>query len=128
MRKFLSAVLLLSCFALSAQEIRFAHISSKQGLSQALVNCILKDSKGFMWFATQDGLNKYDGYSMTVFRHDPDDANSISINDINTLYEDDHGVIWIGTNGGGVDAYNPKIHKFTHYAHNDSDETSLGSD
>ncbi|MEW6468375.1 MAG: two-component regulator propeller domain-containing protein [Bacteroidota bacterium] len=128
MRKLLFPILLWLASAAFAQEIRFKHINSKDGLSQAMVNCILKDSKGFMWFATQDGLNKYDGYSMTVFRHDPDNPNSIAINDINTLYEDDQGIIWIGTNGGGLDAYNPMTNRFTHFAHSDSVNTSISSD
>ena len=81
-----------------------------------------------MWFATQDGLNKYDGYTMQVFRHDPYNNNSLSVNDISTLYEDDKGIIWIGTNGGGLDAYNPKVNKFTHYTHTDSNSASISSD
>lgn len=134
MRKRLSIPLFVSLFLLhlsylaTAQDIRFSHINSKNGLSQALVNCIIKDSKGFMWFATQDGLNKYDGYTMTVFRHDPEDINSLSINDINTLYEDDLGLIWVGTNGGGLDCYNPKTNTFVHFTHSDSSASSISSD
>ena len=51
-----------------AQELKFAHITAEQGLSMGAVNCVLQDSKGFMWFGTQDGLNKYDGYTITVFK------------------------------------------------------------
>jgi len=53
------------------KEINFAHISVDQGLSQSSVLSILQDSKGLLWFGTEDGLNKYDGYNFTIFKHDP---------------------------------------------------------
>jgi hypothetical protein len=56
------------------QNLKFERISVAHGLSHSTVNCILQDRYGFMWFGTDDGLNKYDGYSFTVYRHDPDDA------------------------------------------------------
>lgn len=66
------ALLLLSCAPLHAQQrLLFEHLSVKQGLSQATVTCILQDSRGFMWFGTQDGLNRFDGYTFTIFKHDP---------------------------------------------------------
>jgi ligand-binding sensor domain-containing protein len=64
---------------------------------------IVQDRKGFLWFATQDGLNRYDGYSFKVFRHNPDDRHSISDNSINTLTIDSAGVLWIGTLGGDAE-------------------------
>src|SRR3954470_21526401 len=56
-------------------QIKFKLLRSEHGLSQATVRCIFQDSQGFMWFGTQDGLNKFDGYSFTVYRHDEEDAN-----------------------------------------------------
>ena len=85
------------CFS---QDAKFSRIGSEQKLSQASVNCILQDSKGLMWFGTQDGLNRYDGYDMKVFKNDPSDTNSLSGNWIDCLYEDRQGVIWVGTRGG----------------------------
>src|SRR3712207_5949939 len=108
-----TAFLLLTFFMLLAgprayaQELKFSHISDEQGLSEGVVNCIARDSKGFMWFGTQDGLNRYDGYKITYYRHNPADSNTISNNFIWSIYEDRQGLIWIGTNGGGLNSFNP---------------------
>jgi PAS domain S-box-containing protein len=82
------------------QEIKFDHISIEDGLSQSSVNCILKDRRGLMWFGTQDGLNRYDGYKFKIYRHQPDNSNSISDSHINCFYEDRKGVLWVGTREG----------------------------
>jgi ligand-binding sensor domain-containing protein/serine phosphatase RsbU (regulator of sigma subunit) len=122
-------LLLIICFFFllkgSAQELKFYHIGTKQGLSQVVVNCILKDKRGFMWFGTQDGLNRYDGYTMVVYRHDPDDRNSLSDNFINCLYEDTDGTIWIGTSVGGLNSFDPVRNKFTRYINDDKRPGSL---
>jgi hypothetical protein len=81
---------------------RFEHVSIEEGLSESVVNCILQDSKGFMWFGTQDGLNRYDGYTFVIYRPDLDDPNSLSDRWITTLHEDTHGNLWIGTRNGGL--------------------------
>ncbi len=83
----------------------FRHINYNEGLSQSSVICMMQDSKGYMWFGTSNGLNKYDGYSFTVFIHDPLDSNSISDNGINTIIEDKNGIIWIGTVKGVLNKY-----------------------
>ncbi|HUW12684.1 MAG TPA: two-component regulator propeller domain-containing protein [Anaerolineae bacterium] len=79
------------------QNLRLERISVEHGLSHSTVNCILQDSKGFMWFGTDDGLNKYDGHSFTVYKHNPDDPRSLSHNQIWFLFEDSSGVLWVGT-------------------------------
>jgi ligand-binding sensor domain-containing protein/serine phosphatase RsbU (regulator of sigma subunit) len=113
---FFIAVLLLSAMRPGyAQELKFTRISSEEGLSQVAVNCIMQDRRGFMWFGTQDGLNRYDGYTITVFNHDPGDSNSLSGNFINCLLEDREGMIWIGTKQEGITCYNPLVNKFIHY-------------
>ena len=71
--------------------IRFKHYTTDEGLSQNMVDCILKDSRGFMWFGTWNGLNRFDGYSFTVFKQNSQDANSISNNFIYALCEDKYG-------------------------------------
>ncbi len=97
------------------ESIRFNRISLDEGLSQNTVFCMLQDSKGFMWFGTQDGLNKYDGYTFTVFKQQPDDPNSLSQNTISAVCEDDRGMLWVGTEDSGLNRYDPAEEKFYRY-------------
>jgi ligand-binding sensor domain-containing protein len=80
--------------------IRFSHLSIGQGLSQVSVTCILQDRRGFMWFGTWDGLNRFDGYTFTVYRHESQRPESLSGSQIQSLCEDSQGRLWIGTNNG----------------------------
>ncbi len=91
-----------TAFSLFAQKsvIRFKHYTTDEGLSQNMVDCILKDSRGFMWFGTWNGLNRFDGYTFTVFKQNSQDANSLSNNFIYAICEDKFGNIWTGTNNG----------------------------
>ena len=86
----------------------------EEGLSQTGVNYLLKDSKGFLWIATQDGLDRYDGYSFTLFRHNPTDSTSICDNFIRHLCEDHNGNIWIATNNG-LSYYDPRKGNFKNF-------------
>ena len=95
--------------------IQFDHITTKDGLSHNMVNAILKDSKGFMWFGTKDGLNRYDGYDFKVYKYDPQDSTSISGNFITSIYEDREGLLWIGTYKSGFNIFNRKSNKFIRY-------------
>lgn len=99
-----------------------------QGLSQSNVLCILQDSRGFMWFGTREGLNKYDGYKFTVFKNDPGNKNSIAGNFITDILEDNAGNIWIATRGGGVSKFERLSHNFVNYVHNDKDANSISDD
>lgn len=105
--------------------LRFDHISIEQGLSQSSVRVILQDSRGFMWFGTEDGLNRYDGYNFKTFKPDPDVPNSLSDRWINSILEDHDGYVWVGTGQGGLNRYDPKTETFTRYLHNESDSLSL---
>ncbi|MCI0691977.1 histidine kinase, partial [candidate division KSB1 bacterium] len=105
--------------------LKFERISLEQGLSQNTIYCILQDRKGFMWFGTQDGLNKFDGYDFKVYKHDPQDPNSLSNNVVRTIYEDRAGTLWIGTNGGGLNKLDGEKDSFTHYRHDPNDANSL---
>ncbi len=96
----------------SKQNIKFNNISIKNGLSQSSPNCIFQDSRGIMWIGTEDGLNKYDGYSFTVYKPLQDDKFSISNPRIISISEDHSGNLWIGTNGGGLNKYSRNNNKF----------------
>jgi signal transduction histidine kinase/ligand-binding sensor domain-containing protein len=109
-------------------DIRFDRLSVEDGLSQSAVNCMLQDSKGFMWFGTEDGLNKYDGYNFTIFRNDPQDPTSLSDSFVRCIHEDSSDAIWVGTWNGGLDRLDPATGEFTHYRHDPDDPYSLSHD
>ncbi len=105
--------------------IRFEQITTEDGLSQSTVNAILQDSRGFLWFATDDGLNRYDGYEFKVYRNDPYDLFSISNNQISTIIEDKNGAIWVGTKGGGLNKLDREQDRFIRFTHNNEDDKSI---
>ncbi|MGD9317051.1 MAG: two-component regulator propeller domain-containing protein, partial [Anaerolineae bacterium] len=105
--------------------VDFQHFSIEQGLSQSVVPSILQDSRGFMWFGTQDGLNRFDGYEFVVYKHDPEDPDSLGGNFVQALNEDTSGTLWIGTNGGGISQLDRETGRFTHYRHDPDDPHSL---
>jgi ligand-binding sensor domain-containing protein/signal transduction histidine kinase len=113
--------------SLIAQELKFKHFSIDDGLSQNTVSCILQDDKGFMWFGTQDGLNQFDGYTFTVYRTDSQDSTSISGGDIQSLWVDHIGRLWVGTDGGGLNLFDPKTKTFKHYTHDPKNPSSLSN-
>jgi len=83
----ISALLPAPALHSQTDDIQFEHLTIEDGLSQSAVFAILQDSKGFMWFGTKDGLNKYDGYSFTTYEHDSYDSTTISHNYIKALFE-----------------------------------------
>lgn len=87
------------------EDYLFRHIRIEEGLSQSSVTCMLQDQKGFLWFGTANGLNRYDGYSFKIFSNDPTDSTSLSDNGILSIYEDSKGYIWIGTVEGVLNRY-----------------------
>jgi len=92
--------------------LRLGSLSVEQGLSQSSVFCTLQDRRGFLWFGTEDGLNRYDGYSFRIFRPDVNDPGAISSNFILSLAEDPRGRIWVGTSGEGLNMYDPESETF----------------
>lgn len=87
-------------YSLHAQPYYFKHLQVEDGLSNNTAICTLQDSKGFLWFGTKDGLNRYDGYTFKIYRNNPSDSNSIGNNSIWRLYEDEKGTLWVGTERG----------------------------
>ncbi|MCP4694204.1 MAG: response regulator [Desulfobacterales bacterium] len=108
------------------KRIQFGRISSEQGLSQTSILCIAQDQRGFMWFGTWDGLNRYDGRGFTVFKNDPEDPHSLSSSSVWSLYEDREGALWVGTYGGGLNKFDPDARRFTRYRKDPADPHSLG--
>lgn len=105
--------------------LRFDHISIEQGLSQSSVRVIFQDSRGFMWFGTEDGLNRYDGYTFKTYKPDPDVPNSLSDRWITSILEDTDGYLWIGTRLGGLNRFDPRTQDFKRYLHDDINPLSL---
>lgn len=97
------------------ENFQFRQIKVEEGLSQSTVNCMLQDRKGYLWFGTANGLNRYDGYNFSVYVNDPKDTTTISDNGILSLFEDKNGFIWIGTVGGVLNKYDRKKGIFTRY-------------
>ena len=107
------------------RDLKFTHLTTNDGLSQGYVTAILQDRRGFMWFATRDGLNRYDGNSFVVYKNNPNDPHSLSSSFLHDLIEDDHGYLWVATNTG-VDKFEPETERFTRYLHDPKNANSLG--
>jgi ligand-binding sensor domain-containing protein/signal transduction histidine kinase len=97
-----------------SNDIRFTLISTEDGLSQIRVNTIVQDDLGFMWFGTEYGLDRFDGYVFKVFVHQPNNPNSLSGVNIQALFKDRAGELWIGTEQS-LDRFDPKTETFIHY-------------
>lgn len=96
--------------------LKFKHISIEQGLSNSTIETIFQDHRGFIWAGTRDGLNRYDGNQMLVYRFNEKDSNSISDNYIRCIYEDKQQNLWIGTING-LNRFDPATNRFTRYKH-----------
>lgn len=101
---------------------RFTHLTNEDGLAQNRVTALLQDRQGFMWIGTGNGLSRFDGYSITTLRHDPDNDNSLGGNNIVSLMEARDGNLWVGTTDGGLTRYNPLTNTFTRYKHNHNEQ------
>jgi len=109
----------------SPAKLSFTHLSVMDGLSNADVRAIVQDRQGFMWFGTWlGGLNRYDGYTFKVYKHDDQDGRSLGGDTIRALYVDRTGVLWVGT-AEGVDRYDRDTDSFVHYHHRADDPNGL---
>ncbi len=108
------------------QAYLFETIDITDGLTQNSVVAIAKDRYGFMWFGTEDGLNRYDGISFKVFRHDPLNASSLNSSTILSTLIDHNGDLWVGTFASGLNKYIYKTESFDHYPHDLLDSLSIG--
>jgi len=108
-------ILLIQISFAQFRTIKFEHISLEQGLSQSSIYSIIQDNRGFLWFGTGEGLNRYDGNHFAVYKMNILDSNSISENWITSIVQDKESYIWIGTDGGGLNKYDQKTEQFTSY-------------
>ncbi len=111
-----------------AEPHRFDHFSNLDGLSQVSVWSILQDHHGILWFATSDGLNRFDGYDFKVFYSNPGDPSSLSHRLIRCLLQTDDGNLWIGTGGGGLNLFDGQRGTFTHSRNQPGNPRSLSND
>ncbi|MBS4033904.1 MAG: hypothetical protein KGZ85_05525 [Ignavibacterium sp.] len=111
----------------NSQLFSFSHFTTKDGLSSNNVNAVIQDQKGFLWIGTEDGLNRFDGYSFKVYRNKRGDNSSLSNNFIWSLCEDKDGKIWIGTDGGGLNKFDPVTEKFERFVNDENDPNSVSS-
>lgn len=99
---------------LNAQNLSFEKITADQGLSNNMVLCILQDNRGFMWFGTHNGLNRYDGYNIKVYKCIPEDTTTLIDEYVHSLYEDPNGTLWVATING-LNRYDWKTDRFTQF-------------
>jgi signal transduction histidine kinase/ActR/RegA family two-component response regulator len=123
-----AALLALAYAGPSAAMAEFRRLSMEDGLSNNEVFTAIQDKQGYIWIATADGLDRYDGYAFRVFRHDPNDPTSISGNLVRAICEDPEGRLWVGSYSDGLNLYDPKTGGFRHYRHIPGDPNSLISD
>ncbi len=132
-RQFIAKSILFLLFIAPAslaqnQPVNFERIGLEQGLSQSTVYRILQDQQGFMWFATQTGLNKYDGYRFTVYQQDIFDSTSLATSIIRALYQDHTGTLWAGDgNAACLNRFEPTTERFTRFKHDPKNPHSLSN-
>jgi len=112
----------------AAQPARFDRLSLEDGRFCHRIMATLQDRRGFLWFGTEDGLNRYDGYEMVVYRHDPADTRSLSDNYVIALHEARDGALWVGTSDGGLNRMDTRTGRFRAFRHDDDAPGSLPHD
>ena len=126
----ISLLFLLFSNYLFSQDITFKKLPefNQNELGYGGVTDITQDPDGYMWFATLNGLYRYDGYQIIPYHNVKNDSQSLVYDHINTVYADEEGLIWIGTNAKGMDCLNPKTGIFKHFRHNVKDGNSISND
>jgi len=110
--------------ALSKNLLKFKQLSTLDGLSNSNVFQITQDHQGFIWFATEDGLNRFDGNNIIVYRHNTKDKHSIADNIIRKIFIDSENILWVGTENG-LSRYNSKLDNFNNFVHEEHNNLSL---
>jgi ligand-binding sensor domain-containing protein len=104
--------------------MRFTRLSTEDGLSQTRVSQIVQGPQGFIWFGTQYGLNRYDGYKFKVFAHDPRRAKSLGGTFVTALFKDHTGALWVGC-ASSLDKFDPVMETVVHYRIDPDDPKGL---
>ncbi|WP_342807207.1 two-component regulator propeller domain-containing protein [Alteromonas sp. M12] len=122
-------IVLFSAFNAIAdnENIKFQRITLDQGLSQENILTAFQDSEGYMWFGTQEGLNRYDGYQFKVFTYSSRNKDSLSSDWVYSIIEPQKNVLWIGTRNG-VNVFDKSSQTFKHYRYQAADKGSINSD
>ncbi len=107
------------------QDIRFVRVAAEGEPLESRVSSIAQDRYGFLWFGSDDGLYRYDGYKLKSYRREPGNPNSLSDDTVLAIYRDRAGILWIGTGFGGVNRFDPAADSFTHYQHDPANRGSL---
>ena len=111
---YLITVLFLLSLKIFPQDYVIKQLRIEDGLSQSTIFASLQDNKGYMWFATRSGLNRYDGYKFNLYFNDPKDSTSLSDDGTNSLYEDRSGNLWIGTIYGNINKFDRTTETFVY--------------
>src|SRR5579863_2072888 len=106
----------------------FENLTTRDGLSQSTVNAILQDSQGYVWLATESGLDRYDGNSIREYRRERGNDHGLASDYIWSMVEDARGDLWLATNGGGVARWERRTERFQQFRHDPAKANSLASD
>ncbi len=106
----------------------FTRISVEDGLPSASVHATLQDSYGFIWLGTESGLARFDGYEFVTYHFDSEDPTSLSHNDVRALALDRSGRLWVGTDGGGLNLFDPVTRSFSRFGNDPLASDSLSHD
>src|SRR5688500_3286194 len=96
----LIVMLAMTSFIPHEPKKRVKHYSIKDGMSQGVINSIVQDDQSLLWFATEDGLNRFDGYSFKIFKYDPENASSLADNFVQNVFRDAQGTLWVSSRKG----------------------------
>lgn len=123
-RVLVSLIFFFASIQAKSQHYHFSPLTVENGLSEGHVFDILQCRDGFLWIATRDGLNRFDGYNFKVFQQQNDQVHGISSNYVYTIFEDQEGILWLGTRNG-LNRFDPKTEHFKAYTHDPQDPDSI---
>ena len=119
----MKCLLAVTCFLalarVSGQPIRYVNYGAAQGLSTQWSDCVVRDREGYLWIGMIEGLARYDGIRFKTFHNIPGDTTSLPANRIEELFVDEQGVLWVGTDGGGITRWNRSTESFTRFPESD---------